>query len=350
MKSFDVTGFGEALVRFNAPEHMRLEQSPYMQVAVAACELNCCVSLAHLGLKTSYVTKLVDTWSAQFIINNGRAHHVDMSNVMIEPFDGCGRTRNGLCFIEMGIGPRASRQIYDRGNSAISKVKSGDFNWKEILAQTKWLHTSGITAALSEATAAEALTALKTAREMGVTTSFDLNFRSTLWTKEAAQKTVVKVMPYVDVLFGNEEDFGAVLGIKAEDTGADFAGLDPESYRGVAQKVLDRYPNIKVVGTTLREVKSALLNDWRGALMKRDEGFYVSRKHENLEIFDRTGGGDSFAAGIIYGLITETEPQKAVEFATAYSALSHTFVGDWNWATREETERLMKGGSARVQR
>ena len=349
IKKYDMVGFGEAMIRFNAPEHMRLEQSSYLQMAIAAAELNCCVNISRLGLKTAYVTKLVDTWSGKYIINHGREHGVDMSAVKTVPFDGSGKTRNGFCFLEVGIGPRASRQIYDRGHSAISKVEPVDFDWEELLEDTRWFHTTGITTAISENAAKQAVLSLKAAKKLGVTTSFDLNFRSTLWTSEEAQKTMKYVMPYVNVIIGNEEDFEKMLGIKADDTGEHYSKIDPENYKVVAQKVIETYPNVIGVGTTLREVRTALLNDWRTVMMYKGE-YYVSRKYENLEITDRTGGGDSFASSMIWGILEGKEPQEIIDFSAAYSALCHTFLGDWNWAYKEEAESVMRGESARVKR
>ncbi|MFY9130461.1 MAG: sugar kinase [Saccharofermentanales bacterium] len=346
-KKYDFMGFGEAMVRFNAPEHFRLEQSSYLQMAIAAAELNCCVNISRLGLKTAYITKLVDTWSGKYIVNHGREHGVDMSKVQMLPFDGCGKTRNGLCFLEVGIGPRASRQIYDRGHSAISKVSDGDFDWESIVAETRWFHTTGITTAISESAAEQVVASLNAAKHLGVTTSLDLNFRSTLWTSEQAQKTMKKVMPYVDVIVGNEEDFEKMLGIKAKETGKHYSKIDPESYKTVAQQVVEQYPNVIAVGTTLREVHTALLNDWRTVMLYKGD-YFVSRKYENLEIFDRTGGGDSFASALIFGMLDGREPQEIIDFSAAYSALCHTFLGDWNWAYKEEAEAVMRGESARV--
>jgi len=348
-KRFDLIGFGEAMVRFNAPDHKRLEQSAYLEMAIAAAELNVAVDVSRLGLKTQWVSKLVDTWSGRYIINKAREQNVYMDNVILEKFDGCGKVRNGLCFLEVGIGPRASRQIYDRGHSAISLIKPGEIDWESILSETRWLHTTGITTAISDGAAEETITSLKTAKKLGVKTSLDLNFRSTLWTAEKAQSVMKNAMPYVDVIIGNEEDFEKMLGIKAEGVSESYTNIDPENYRAVAEKVCKIYPNVEAVGTTLREVKTALLNDWRTVLLYKGS-YHVSRKYENLEILDRTGGGDSFAAGLIYSFLTDKDPQEAVEFAAAYSALCHGFLGDWNWAYREEAESVMKGGSARVKR
>jgi 2-dehydro-3-deoxygluconokinase len=346
-KKYDLIGFGEAMVRLTAPDHARLEQSSHLHVAIAAAELNCSVNVSRLGLKTAWVSKLVNIWSGQYIINKGREHGVDMSGVVLLPFDGKGTVRNGLCYLEVGIGPRASKQIYDRAHSAISLIKPGDIDWEKTLAQTRWFHTTGITTAISESAAAEAVTSLKIAKKLGVTTSFDLNFRSTLWTAERAKEVMKDIMPYVDVIIGNEEDFEKMLGIKAEGATAAYSDLDPENYKSVAQQVVKKYPNVQVVGTTLRHVKTALLNDWQTVMLYKDK-FYSSRKYENLEVWDRTGGGDSFASALIYSMLEGKDPQEMIEFSAAYSALCHGFMGDWNWATKAEAETVMKGGSARV--
>ncbi len=350
-KRFDLVGFGEAMVRFTPPEHVRLEQAQYLNLAIAAAELNVCVNTSTLGIKTKWVSKLVDTWSAKYVVNKGREHNVNMDDVIIEKYDGSGRkARNGLCFIEVGIGPRASRQIYDRGHSAISQIKEGEIDWRAIFAEAGWYHTTGITCAISPDGADEAVRSLKIAKELGLTTSFDLNFRSTLWTPQQAQAAMAKAMPYIDVLIGNEEDFETMLGIKADETTHTYSKLDPMNYKAVAEKVCAKYPNVKTVGTTLREVKTATLNDWRTVAYHNGE-YFVSRKYENLEIYDRTGGGDSFASALIYSLITgEFKGQDMIEFSAAYSALCHGFMGDWNWAYKEEAESVMKGGSARVKR
>lgn len=348
-KQYDVLSFGEAMVRFTAPDHMRLEQASSLYISVSAAELSVAVNTSRLGLKTAWVSKLVDTWSGRFVIGKAREHGVDMSNVVMVPFDGMGKTRNGLAFIEVGIGPRASRMIYDRGHSAISKIQPGDINWDELIQKTRWFHTTGITTALSDNLAEEALTALRTAKKYGVKTSMDLNFRSTLWKPEKAQAVLKNILPYIDVLLGNEEDFDTCLGIKADGASKNFSKIDPQSYENVAKKAMELYPGVELVATTLRDAKTGLLNDWQTAMLWKG-GFYVSRKYENLEIQDRIGGGDSFSSALVYGCLTNKEPLEMIDFAAAYSALCHGFLGDWNWAYKEEAERVMKGGSARVQR
>jgi 2-dehydro-3-deoxygluconokinase len=348
-KKYDLLGFGEAMVRLNAPNHQRLEQSNYLQMAIAAAELNVAVNTSELGLKTAWISKLVDNWAGKYIVNKAREHNVDMSGVIFVPFDGMGRVRNGLCFLEIGIGPRPSKQIYDRGHSAISLIKPGEIDWENILSRTQWFHTTGITTAISENAAKEVITSLKIARELKVKTSFDLNFRSTLWSAEKAQEVMQSVISLVDVLIGNEEDFEKMLGIKAEGVSNNYSEINPENYKSVAEKVVKSYPNIEVVGTTLRNAKTGLLNDWQTVMLYHGE-YYISKKYENLEIVDRTGGGDSFASALIYCIMKNKEPKEAIEFSAAYSALCHGFLGDWNWATVKETENVMKGGSVRVLR
>lgn len=346
---YDLVTFGEAMIRLSSPEYKRLEQATTLNMTVGGAELNVAVNCANLGLKTAWVSRLVDNWSGRFIRNEGRRHGVDMENVMWTKFDGVGYERNGFYHVELGVGPRASSVTYDRGHSAISNIKPGEIDWKVLFEQTKWFHTTGITPALSESAAEVTLSALKAAREAGVTTSYDLNFRSKLWDSETAQKANKQYMPYICVLLGNEEDFEKCLGIKASGTTSDFDKLDPESYKEVVKKVVDLYPNIEKVGTTLRDAKTGLLNNWRTLLFDGDD-FYLSRIYENLEIVDRVGGGDSSAAGSIYSILNGKSSQETVDFAGGYSALAHTFPGDTNWATIAEVEKVMRGAAARISR
>ena len=347
-KRYDLVTFGEAMIRLSPPDHMRLEQTNVVYMSVGGAELNVAVNAAHLGLKTAWVSRLVDNWTGRYILNKGRERGVEMIIYWSE-FDGVGRERNGFYHVELGAGPRASTVTYDRAYSAISNVKPGEIDWRSILSEAKWFHTTGITPALSKSTAEVTLEALRTACELGVKTSYDLNYRSKLWSPEEAQEVTEKLMPYVKVLFGNEEDFEKCLGLKAEGTTESYDALDPESYKEVARKVMEIYPNVELVGTTLRVAKTALLNDWR-ALLYDGERFYLSRVYENLEIVDRVGGGDSFAAGVIYCLLTGKPMEETIEFAAAYSALAHTFPYDFNWATLDEVERAMKGLTARIRR
>lgn len=355
MAKYDFMSFGEPNIRLTPPNHDRLGQAEELQLGIAAAELNCCVNISNLSVekliptkKTAYITKLVDNWTGSYIVKHAQMHGVDMSNVVVEPFDKIGRVRNGLAFVEVGIGPRASYQIYDRGHSALSYIKPGDIDWEKVL-DTKWFHTTGIVTALGEHTVGEVLAALKAAKKNGATTSYDLNYRATLWSKEEARAAAEQLMPYIDVILGNEEDFDTMLGIKAEGTDENFSSIDPQNYRKVAEKVMEKYPHIQAVGTSLREVKTALLNNWQGCMMTRN-GFFVSRKYENIEINDRVGGGDSFASAMIWGMLEGHDDQNVIDFATAYSALCHTIRNDWNLVTRAEAEALAAGGSARVKR
>lgn len=346
---YDVVTFGEAMIRLSSPEYRRLENATKLDVEVGGGEYNVAVGCAHLGLKAAWVSRLVDNWTGWIIHNKGREHGVDMSNVVWVKFDGVGLERNGFYHMEVGVGPRASAVTYDRGHSAISNIKPGMVDWAKVFEGTKWFHVSGITPALSDSAAATTLEALQAADKAGVTTSYDLNFRSKLWSSEKAQKTTKQFMPLVKVLIGNEEDFEKVLGLKAEGTTEDYSALDPESYKSVATRAVETYPNVEYVGTTLRVAKTGLLNDWR-TLLFNGKDFFLSRIYENLEIVDRVGGGDNFSAGLVSSLIEGKSPQDAVDFAGAYSALAHTFPGDVNWATRSEAESAMKGGGARIKR
>lgn len=355
MAKYDFISFGEPNLRLTPPGHDRLGQTDELRLGIAAAELNCCVNIANLSverlmpqLKTAYVTKLVDNWTGKYIVDHARMYGVDMSNVVVEPFDNIGRTRNGLAFVEVGIGPRASYQIYDRGHTALSKIQPGDIDWKNVL-DTRWFHTTGIVAALGEYTAEEVVTALKTAKENGATTSYDINYRTTLWGREEAWRVAEEVIPYVDVLFGVGREFNDKFGISEEVPDPNAPAIDPNHWCQLAEKVMERYPHLKVIATSLRDVKSALLNDWQGCMLTKN-GFFVSKKYDNIEIEDRVGGGDSFASALIWGMLEQHEEQQIVDFAAAYSALCHTIRNDWNLVTREEAQALADGDNARVRR
>jgi 2-dehydro-3-deoxygluconokinase len=318
-------------------------------MSIGGAELNVAANGAQLGLRASWVSRLVDNWSGKFIRNKARELGVDTSHIVWAPFDGIGLERNGFYHLELGAGPRASSVTYDRGHSAISKIKPGEVAWGSIFKDARWFHLSGITPALSESVAAVSREALQAARAAGVKTSYDLNYRSKLWSPERAQAVNREMMEHVCVLIGNEEDFEKSLGIKAEGTTESYSKLDPESYKAVARRVIDQYRNIEMVGTTLRDAKTGWLNDWR-TLLFDGNAFYLSRIYENLELVDRVGGGDSFSAGLIYSMLNGKSPQEAVDFAGGYSALAHTFPGDFNWATVDEAETAIQAGSVRISR
>ena len=346
---YDLITFGEAMVRLSSAGHMRLEQATQLDVSVGGAEWNVAVNAARLGLKTAWVSRLVDVWSGRLIANQARMHGVDVAHVVWEKFDGVGRVRNGFYHLEGGVGPRASAVTYDRGHSAVSGMTADMVDWKALLAGCRWLHASGITPALSETLAETVIEVFRLAREAGVRISYDLNFRSKLWTPQEAQAANARIVPYVNVLIGNEEDFEQCLGLRAEGTDESYSKLDPDSYKAVVREAAERFPNVEMVGTTLRDAKTGLLNDWRTLVYDGSE-FHLSRIYEDLEIVDRVGGGDSFSSGLIWSLLCGKGAAEACEFAAAYSALAHTFPGDINWARREEAEKVMGGGGARISR
>jgi 2-dehydro-3-deoxygluconokinase len=281
---------------------------------------------------------------------------VDQSHVKWVAYDGVGRTvRNGLNFTERGFGLRAALGCSDRGHTAVSQLRPGDIDWKLIFQQegARWLHTGGIFCALSETAPLVAKEALQAARENGTVSSYDLNYRESLWKAIGGRKRAIEVnrevVSQIDVLFGNEEDFTAALGFEVEGVDENLSKLDPESFRRMIERVVAAYPNLKLVATTLRNAKSATCNDW-GAVCHYQGQLYSAPVRNNLEIYDRVGGGDSFASGLIYGLLAGRSAQWAVECGAAHGALAMTTPGDTTMATLAEVEKAMKGGSARVAR
>ena len=346
---YDLVTFGEAMIRLSSSDHMRLEAATQLDVSVGGAEWNVAVDAAGLGLRAAWVSRLVDVWSGRMITNTARAHGVDTSHVVWEAFDGVGRVRNGFYHLEIGAGPRASSVTYDRGHTAIAAMTADMVDWKALLSRARWLHVSGITPALSPVLAETTVEVFRVAAECGIGTSYDLNYRGKLWTPRQAREATARIVPHVRVLIGNEEDFEKCLGIRAEGTDASYARLDPRSYQQVVRQVTGQYANVEMVGTTLRDAKTGLLNDWQ-CLLFDGKDFHLSRVYEDLEIIDRVGGGDSFSAGLIHCLLAGRDAAEACEFAAAYSALAHTFPGDLNWATVAEAEKVMTGGGARISR
>jgi 2-dehydro-3-deoxygluconokinase len=286
------------------------------------------------------------------IRNHARAGAVDLSHLLWVPYDGVGKVdRVGLNFTEVGMGPRASVTLYDRGHSAASHMKPEDIAWKKLFVRgARWFHTSGVFTALSSSSAKTAHAALKTAHDNGVITSYDLNFRSALWSREEAWAATKDMVPHVTVLIGNEDDFEKILGFKKTKKKTESrAALDAESYKQMVERVVQAYPNLKVVGTTLREVKSGLLNHWETIVYSNGK-FYQSRRYENLEIEDRVGGGDGFVSGLAYGFLTDLPCQEIVEFAAAHGALLQSTRGDTSQVSLEEVRHVMRGGSAHIRR
>lgn len=337
-----VVTFGEIMLRLATPGYLRFTQTNTFEATYGGGEANVAVSLANYGLDAHFVTKLPQNDIGEACRNFVRRLGVNTDSIKM---DG---KRLGIYYLESGASQRPSKVVYDRANSAIAEVKPGEFNWDEIFAGADWFHFTGITPALSDSAAEATLEAAKAAKKAGLTVSCDLNFRKKLWTPEKANQVMSRLMEYVDVAIGNEEDAEKVFGIKAENTDIHAGHLDDSGYREVAQKLVARF-GFQKVAITLRESYSAFDNGWSAMLYDGKE-FYKSKKY-NIHIVDRVGGGDSFAGGLIYGLATEMDNQKALEFAVAASCLKHSISGDFNLVSKAEVETLMSGdGSGRVQR
>lgn len=340
------------MVRLAPPGHGRIEFARTLEVDVGGGEFNVAYAGARLGLRTGFISKLPDNYLARIILNHARAVGMCVRNVVIEKYDGVGRqSRVGLNFTEVGTGVRPSVTLYDRGHSSASQMNPADLDWKKLFANegVRWLHTGGIFTALSETAAATVIAALKAANEAGTITSYDLNFRSKLWSSQKAIATTKEVINHVQVLIGNEEDFQKVLGFEVEGTDANLQQLPVAPYKRMVEKVVKTYPHIKAICTTLREVKSGLINNW-GGILWCDGQFYEARQFKDLEIEDRVGGGDGFSSGIAYGFLTGMKPQEIVTFGAAHGALLQTTRGDTSQVTLDEVLHVMKGGSARIQR
>jgi 2-dehydro-3-deoxygluconokinase len=279
-----------------------------------------------------------------------------MKYVKWVPYDGIGRkVRVGLNFTERGFGVRAAVGCSDRANSAASQLKKGDVDWEKVFGQdgSRWFHTGGIFAALSETTPDVILEAVSAAKKHGTIVSYDLNYRNSLWRDIGGQKKAMEVnraiAPYVDVMLGNEEDFTAALGFEVRGMDKGYSKLDPANFKKMIYEVVEEFPNLKVVATTLRNAKTASVNDW-GAIMYAEGQFHEATLRPDLEIYDRVGGGDSFASGLIYGLMEGKDPDEAVNYGAAHGALAMTTPGDTTTASLREVERVVGGGSARVDR
>lgn len=349
---FDLLALGECMIRLSPPGHQRIELTPVFEAYAGGGEYNVAYALARYGLRTSWISRLVDNPLGHFIRNHAKTSGMDISEVIWVPYDGVGRAdRIGLNFTEVGIGVRASVTLYDRGHTAVAHMKSGDVDWKRIFATRKvrWFHTGGIFTALSDSCAETVRESMKAAHASGTIVSYDLNFRSKLWSSKKAVEITKTLIPYIDVLIGNEEDFQKVLGFNVEGTDENLKELPVEGYKKMVQQVVKTYPHIQAVGTTLREVVSGLVNNW-SAIMYYDGQFYQSRKYDNLEIEDRVGGGDGFCSGFAYGFLRAMMPQQCVEMGAAHGALLQSTRGDTSMVTMEEIEHVMTGGSARIKR
>ena len=353
---WDAASLGEIMLRFD-PGDGRIHTARDFKVWEGGGEYNVVRGLRRcFGLQTTAVTAFADNPVGRLVEDFMLQGGVDVSHVKWVPYDGIGRTvRNGLNFVERGFGCRGARSCADRGLTAVSQLKPGEIDWDRLFGQegVRWFHTGGIFAALSESTAEVAIEALQAAKKYGTVTSYDLNYRASLWKsiggQARAQAVNREIAKYVDVMIGNEEDFTAALGIAVEGVDANLTELPIEGFRKMIDKAVASYPNFKVVATTLRSVKSASVNDW-SAICWYKGVLHESIARPGLEIYDRVGGGDSFASGLVYGLLTFDDAAKAVDYGAAHGALAMTTPGDTSMATKAEVEKLVGGGSARVER
>jgi 2-dehydro-3-deoxygluconokinase len=355
-RRWDCLSLGEVMLRLD-PGEGRVHTTRHFQVWEGGGEYNVARGLRRcFGLRTAIATALADNPVGRLVEDLILQGGVDTSLLQWVPYDGVGRTvRNGLNFTERGVGVRGAVGCSDRGHTAISQVKTGDFDWPTIFGPqngTKWLHTGGIFAALSASTAQVASEAMDAARSHGTPVSFDLNFRDSLWKsiggKAKAQEVNRELVRKVDLLLGNEEDFSAMLGVNIKGVSDDFAELPIQGYEEMLREVAAAYPNLKLIASTLRTAQTASRNAWGAIALYADKIVHVPQR--DVDILDRVGGGDSFASGLIYGLLAGKPIDWAVRCGVAHGALAMTTPGDTSMATLAEVERLIKGGSARIAR
>jgi 2-dehydro-3-deoxygluconokinase len=351
---WDAVALGEIMLRLD-PGFGRIRTAREFKVWEGGGEYNVVRGLRRcFGLRTSVVTAITDNEVGRLLEDLMLQGGVDLAHVKWAPFDGIGReSRVGLNFTEKGFGLRAAVGCSDRAYSAASQMKPGDVDWRRIFVDegARWFHCGGIFAALSATTADLAIEAMEAARAAGTVISYDLNFRASLWKSQGGTKRAVEVnrriASLVDVMIGNEEDFTAALGFQVAGLDEHISKVDPVNFKKMIAEVIRMYPNFKVVATTLRNARTATLNDW-GAILHAGGAFHEAPMRENLEIYDRVGGGDSFASGLIYGFLAGKTPQEAVEYGAAHGALAMTTPGDTSMATLKEVETAMKGKGARV--
>ena len=340
-----VITFGEIMLRLSPPNFKRFIQSDSYDVSFGGAEANVAVSLANYGIESSFVSKLPENEIGQAAIDNLRRFGVGTSHIVR------GGKRIGIFYLETGASQRPSKVIYDRENSSISEATKIEFIWDEIFEDVDWFHWTGITPALSISTREILNEACKVANSKGIKISCDLNFRNKLWSTEEAQEVMRPLMKYVDLCIANEEDAEMSLGLKPSDSNIEDAQLNEESYFQLAKNLKEEF-NFEAVAITLRESYSASRNGWSALLLDEEDCKEVYRsKIYDIQIVDRVGGGDSFASGLIYGLLNKTNSKEALDFAVAASCLKHTIIGDFNLVTISEVEALVKGkGSGRVVR
>ena len=327
---YDLITFGEAMVRLSPPDFKRIEQTTTLDLNIGGAELNVAVGASRLGLNTAWISRLPDNPLGRMIANKAREMGVDVSPLI---WDTNGRA--GLYFLELGATPRPTSVVYDRADSSFSRLQPGEIDWKTVFGSAGLLHVTGITPAVSQSCAAATLEALQLARDAGCRISLDLNYRAKLWSPDEANKTLVPMMEYVDILITTEGDTRTILGLEADNDEA------------LARILLDRYP-IDIVAVSYREGDTV----WRclfSAIAVNREKTYTTRTY-HIDIVDQVGRGDSFAAGFLYGIISEDNPQLGLDYGAALAALKHSFPGDFNWSTKAEVEALLAGPRPGVHR
>jgi 2-dehydro-3-deoxygluconokinase len=354
--AFDQISLGEVMLRLD-PGETRVRVARQFTAWEGGGEYNTSRGLRKcFGYKTAVCSAFVDNEVGHLIEDFIMQGGVATDFLKWREDDGIGRTvRNGLNFTERGFGLRGAVGVPDRGNTAASQLKPGDFDWDHIFGKlgARWFHTGGIFAALSESTAALTVEAVKAAKKHGVVVSYDLNYRPSLWKTigglKKAQEVNREIAKQVDVMIGNEEDFTASLGFEVKGADEHISHIETDAFKAMIETAVKEFPNFKVAATTLRRVITATVNDW-SAILWHDGQFHESRKYPALEILDRVGGGDSFASGLQFGFLEFNDAQKAVDYGAAHGAFASTTPGDTSMATRKEVEKLIKGGSARVVR
>lgn len=354
--TFDAVSLGEVMLRLD-PGEGRIRTARSFRAWEGGGEYNVIRGLHKcFGMKTAVITAFADNEVGKLMKDFIEEGGVDTSLIYWKKTDGIGRIcRNGLNFTERGFGVRGAVGCSDRANTAISQATAKDLNFEHIFGElgVRWLHTGGIYAALSETSCETVIEAIKTAKKYGTVVSYDLNYRPSMWSAigglEKCQEVNREIAKYVDVMIGNEEDFTACLGLAIEGQEAGLKKLNIDGYKKMIDHAAEIYPNFKAIATTLRTVKTATVNDWK-AICWADGKIYQSKEYNGLEILDRVGGGDSFASGLVYGLMTTGDPEKAVNYGAAHGALAMTTPGDTSMASVDEVEALMGGGSARVKR
>lgn len=336
-----VVTFGEIMLRLSTPGYLRISQAKEFTATFGGGEANVAVSLANYGIPVDYVTRLPQNDIARACTMDLKKYGVGVDNIVY------GGERIGIYFLETGAVTRGSKVIYDRANSAVSQIKTGMIDWEKVFKDAGWFHWTGITPAISQGAADVCLEAIKTANKMGLTVSCDLNYRKKLWNYG---KKCGDVMPALvagtDIVLGNEEDAAMALGIHPEGVDVTAGHVEGAAYESVSKQIMEKYPRVKKVITTLRSSINANHNNWAGVLWD-GEKLFESPQYQITHIVDRVGGGDSFMGGLIYGLLTyEEDDQKALNFAVAASCLKHTVFGDFNQVSVDEVEKLMGGDSS----